>query len=92
MLPWASRYLMIFGEFPSHAIATADAKEISDSRADIYTGVTVGVWLWSMPFKDVLPVIRGEWATVLPLCVTNFASVVNSYPAAFADRGPVPFI
>ena len=92
ILPWTSGHGGIFDEFPGNPVAAPDAKKVTNSRADINTGVAVGVGFRCVAFENILPVLRVEGAAVFPLGVTNFATVMDGNPSTFADRAPRPFV
>jgi hypothetical protein len=76
---------MVFDKFPGDSVAAANTEEIPDGRTDIDSGIAVWIGFGCVPLENVLPVVCAEWAAVLPLGVTYLASVMDGYPASFAN-------
>ena len=84
--PWAIGDFPGINKLPVAHIFAGHSKIIPHRRGDIQPGPLVQIGPWPLVPEDILPMVRAEWATVFPLCISDAALVADRQPAPLANR------
>src|SRR6516162_1939212 len=74
-----------FCEFPIARILVTQPQIIANGRRNVQARALVQIWPRALVSEHVLPVIRTEGTTILPLCITNSVSVSNGDPSTLKN-------
>src|SRR6516225_6809781 len=90
--PRPRRHIAHFHKLPIDYVCWSQAEIVAHGGGNAESSAMIRVWSWTLTSKNILPIICGKRAAILPLRKTGSIAFANGNPAMPAHRFSRPRI